>query len=616
MQKREQWKSELGFILAAMGSAIGLGNIWRFPYMAYENGGFAFLIPYLVSLFVVGIPLLIVEFGLGHHMKASAPIAFREVDKRFSWLGWWAVTFVMFGIVLYYSVVISWCVNYLFFSFTKSWGSNPVQYFDHSFLQLSPPPAAGHPFVLGPFIWKVVLALLLVWFLNWFITVKGIQKGIEKAVKLFMPILIGVVVILVLWSFTFQGAGRGLTFYLNPFQADWDKLADPGLWIASIGQIFFTLSLGFGIMIAYASYLPEHTNVVKGAVVTALGNSLFSIFAAMAVFSTIGFLAHTNQVPIKELENTRIIQLRTNGEASALQTLLGAGDYRKLQHGVSETEAKAMFQRAGSTLSDYAEHIEIIPLNLGGPGLIFKTYPLTLNKIPGGTFFAILFFCALVIAGLSSSISIIEAFNSAITDQFNVSRNVSTTVLCLAGFLGGLPFVTGSGLYLLDVVDHCLTQYGLVLVGILESIIVGWYFTSKRLRTHIDEAADMRISRRGDFVMRLILTGLLAMTWLALAKSGTAGTIGANVAMLAILGATFMMWLHEHWYDFDIKVIIPVLLIFILNGALVDEVNNGYGGYNRSFLAVGLAWILATLLISFFLDYAGRKKQRGSRKEG
>ena len=147
MAERAQWRSHTGFLLAALGSAIGLGNIWRFPYIAYRNGGGAFLIPYFVALFVVGVPLLMLEFGLGHHFRKAFPQCLRQIHPRFAWIGWWSVSFVMFGIVAYYGAVIAWCGNYLVFSFTQPWGelSQVNHFFDETFLGAF---EAGIPFAI------------------------------------------------------------------------------------------------------------------------------------------------------------------------------------------------------------------------------------------------------------------------------------------------------------------------------------------------------------------------------------------------------------------------------------------------------------------------------------
>ena len=131
---RVSWGSQMGFLLAAIGSAIGLGNIWRFSYMTYENGGGAFLIPYLIALLTAGIPLMILEYGLGHKKHGSSSLAFAKIGRFFEWLGWWMPTFATFGIMLYYSVVIGWCVNYTGFSFNLGWGAN-TEYLHATFTQ-------------------------------------------------------------------------------------------------------------------------------------------------------------------------------------------------------------------------------------------------------------------------------------------------------------------------------------------------------------------------------------------------------------------------------------------------------------------------------------------------
>ena len=155
---REQWKSQYGFLIAAVGSAIGLGNIWRFSYMAYSNGGGAFLIPYLVALLTAGIALLLLEFGIGHERIGSAPLAYAKIRKNWEWLGWWAVTFVMFGIELYYVVIIAWCANFFVLSFDLGWGSDPNNFFFNEFLKLNTNPAE-----IGEIRTPILVSLIVVW---------------------------------------------------------------------------------------------------------------------------------------------------------------------------------------------------------------------------------------------------------------------------------------------------------------------------------------------------------------------------------------------------------------------------------------------------------------------
>jgi NSS family neurotransmitter:Na+ symporter len=402
--KREQWKSQFGFLLAAVGSAIGLGNIWRFSYMAYSNGGGAFLIPYIAALFTAGIPLLILEFGIGHERIGSAPLAYAKISRRWEWLGWWAVIFVMFGIELYYTVVIAWCINFFTYSFNLEWGADPNTYFFKDFLSVSTAPSE-----IGQIRTPIFAALIIVWFTNWFILYRGVQRGVELANKIFMPFLLLLTAILVFWSITLNGAVDGIKAYLTP---DFTRLSDPKVWIDAYSQIFFTLSLGFGIMIAYASYLPEKANITKNSILTAVINCGYSLFAGFAVFSVLGFMAVSEGKPIQEVVSKSI-------------------------------------------------------------GLAFVAYPKAVSMIPGGNLFGAIFFLCLVVAGLSSSISIGEAFVSALVDKFAFRRKPVVTVISILGFLGSIIFTTQAGLLWLDIVDHFLTHYGLVVVGIFECILVG-----------------------------------------------------------------------------------------------------------------------------------------------
>jgi NSS family neurotransmitter:Na+ symporter len=441
MEERSQWSSKTGFLLAAIGSAIGLGNIWRFSYMTYQNGGGAFLIPYFLALFTAGIPLMILEFGLGHRMLGSSVLSFWRVNKRLEWFGWWMPLMVMYGIMLYYTVVIGWCLNYALYSLNLAWGKDPASFFLNTFLR-----ATSSPWEMRDIVGPIFVSTALVWIVIWFICYKEVSRGIETACKLFMPALFVLTLILVFWGCTLKGAGEGLTFYLKP---DWSKLKNVNVWTSAYGQIFFTLSIGFGIMIAYASYLPRKSNLVQNAVITSTVNCLYSFVAGFAVFSVLGYLSHVKAVPV------------------------------------------------GSVVKE-------------GATLAFVTYPQAISELPAfNRLFGLLFFICLSIAGISSAISIIEALASAITDKFTVSRRRVVGVLCITGFLGSIVFLCHSGLIWLDIVDRFINHYGLVLAGFLECVLIGWVFKARRLRMHINAVSDRRLSRLWDYLIKFVSPAIL-----------------------------------------------------------------------------------------------------------
>ncbi|MEE8109521.1 MAG: sodium-dependent transporter [bacterium] len=444
---REEWGSRLGFILAAMGSAVGLGNIWRFPYMAYSNGGGAFLIPYGVAFLTVGVPLLLLEFGLGHRTGKSAPLALAEAGKGWEWLGWWALFIGMFGVNPYYSVIIGWTLDYFVYALGVGWGSDPASFFFKDFLGKTSGPGE-----LGGFRWPILAGTIVVWGITWTITSRGIRRGIELANKVFMPVLFLLVVILVFWSLTLEGAGAGIKAYLTP---DFSALKRPRVWIDAYAQIFFSMSLGFGIMIAFASYLPRDKPVGRSAVTVGLADCLFAVFAGFAIFATLGYMSQAVGKPIGEVVKQSI-------------------------------------------------------------GLAFVAYPEAINKLPAmRPLFGAIFFLALAIAGLSSAISLTEAFVAALVDKFRMDRRRAVTILCGAAFLLSLVFTTGGGLFWLDIVDRFVTHYGLVVVGVLEAILVGYILKPRFIRDHLNRHGKGRLTVRWDLAVMvlvpLILSGVLAL---------------------------------------------------------------------------------------------------------
>ncbi|MDE8563339.1 sodium-dependent transporter [Anoxybacillus rupiensis] len=292
MENRQQWGTRAGFILAAAGSAIGLGNIWRFPAVAYENGGGAFFLPYLFALLTAGIPILVLEFTIGHKYRGSAPLSFLRINKKAEWIGWWQVL-ISFVISTYYAVIIAWAMSYTVFSFNLKWGSDTEKFLFGNYLKLAETPGQFGGIVPGVFI-----PLILVWAVTLIVLFNGVKKGIETANKIFLPTLVVLFLIIVIRAVTLDGAATGLNTFFKP---NWDRIMDGKVWIAAYSQIFFSLSIAFAIMITYSSYLPKKSDLTNNAFITGFANSSFELLAGIGVFSVLGFLAQQQGKTVEEV---------------------------------------------------------------------------------------------------------------------------------------------------------------------------------------------------------------------------------------------------------------------------------------------------------------------------
>ncbi|RME32204.1 sodium-dependent transporter [Candidatus Woesearchaeota archaeon] len=485
---RSRWASNTVFLLAAIGSAVGLGNVWRFPYLAYKYGGGAFLIPYLIALFIVGVPLLMLEFAVGQKTQAGAVKAFRSLHHRFGGLGIFALL-SSFIIVCYYAVVMAWSLIYFLVSFAKHvpWAGNSEGYFYKSVLELT-----ANIGTIGGINWTVLLALIAIWVLIYFSVWKGVHS-VGKVVWWTVPLPVILLGVLLIRGMTLPGFLTGWVYYLKP---KWGALLDPQVWQAAFGQIMFTLTLAFGVMVAYASYRKHDEDINKGAWVTALVNSGISLFAGFVVFAILGAMANLKGVGVSEVVKS-------------------------------------------------------------GPGLAFVVFPEALSLMPFAWFFSALFFLTLLTLGIDSAFSLVEAVNAAIHDRY-ARWNVPllSLIVCALGFLGGIIFTTRAGLYFLDIVDHFVNAYNLLIVAFLQTILVGWVYGAEKLRAYMNKVSH----------------------W----------DVGA-------------------WWTWSIKVVSPLIILALLVWNLVLEVEKPYGDYPLWALSIGWAVTLVPFLIFLFFFVRGSK---------
>jgi len=338
-------------------------------------------------------------------------------------------------ISFYYVVILGWTVCYFFLSLHQGWGGDPSAYFFKDFLKLT-----ASPLEPGGMRWPIVAANVLCWLAAWVVLWRGVRAGIERLNKFFMPILFALVMVLLARAVTLPGAAEGLNWLFKP---DFSNLWDYKVWTAAYGQIFFTLSIGFGIMIAYSSYLPDDADIANNGFITVFLNCGFSLLAGTMVFGVLGFMAAQQGVPIKEV--------------------------------VSQ-----------------------------GVGLAFATIPAALNMMPAAGLFGGVFFLALLFAGFSSFISIVEACVAPLMEKLGWTRSLAVSVLCVLGLVGSLAFSTGGGLLLLDIVDHFINNYGIVFGGLAEIIMIAWFGRLVEMRGYINRVSDFPLGRWWPICLKVI----------------------------------------------------------------------------------------------------------------
>ena len=288
---KNQWNSIFTFILAMIGLTIGIGNIWRFSYVLYSNGGGSFFIPYLIAILIMGIPFLILEYGLGFSFKKSFFKLMHDIRPEFEIIAWMLVLFV-FIVAIYYMVILGWDFVYLLNSFNFGWGSDPNSFFLNN--------VGGSDNLTNAFtlMLPTLMCTLLLWVFFWFVSMRDVDKGIGRLSTVVIPLLFIIMIIIFGYAFTLPGANLGIETLLAP---NWYSLTDINIWISAFGQTLFTLSIGQAMVYTYASYLPKNSKLIDEVLLVVVANSLYEIFIALGVFSILGYMSSSSSIPLNEL---------------------------------------------------------------------------------------------------------------------------------------------------------------------------------------------------------------------------------------------------------------------------------------------------------------------------
>lgn len=484
---RESWSARSGFIIAAIGSAVGLGNIWRFPYVAYENGGGAFLIPYLIAIFAAGLPLLFLDYAVGHKYRKAPPTAYKKLMNSEA-LGWWQVMVTLL-IGIYYASVLSWAGSYMFYSIGQQWGTDTEKFFFTSYLQ------NGEGLAFG-FVPTLFIGLVIVWAVVMFILYGGVKKGVELSNKIFIPLLLILFSILVVQALRLPGAVDGLNAFFTP---NWEAMTNYKVWLAAFGHIFFSLSVGFGIMLTYSSYLKRKTNLTGSGLVVALANSSFEILAGIGIFAALGFMAYS----------------------------------------------------AGSSVDEVVS---------GGIGLAFIAFPKIISSLGAGAdLFGFLFFASLTVAGVTSMVSILQVPIAAFQDKLGWSRKRAVTIIAGgSAIVSTILFSTHSAITYVDIIDYFANNIGIVGGGLLSIILVTWFRRPllKELQQHVNQYSSIKLGWGWNILLTIVtplsLLVALALTLKSIFAEGYGGyplhillIVGGGTVALFIIGAVLFSRLKD-----------------------------------------------------------------------
>ena len=357
LNKRGIWGSKIAFILAATGSAIGLGNIWRFPTTASQNGGAVFVLVYILAVVFIGFTVMLAELTIGRHTQKNPVGAFEYIKPRSPWkfVGYMGILTGV-GILSYYSVVAGWAVGYLVKTGSGAFkGEITSQMTNRIFTEFSSDPL------------QVLIYLIVIIGITTYIISRGVRRGIERWTKVLMPILFLLIIFLAIRALTLPHADEGLSFYLKP---DFSKFSGKVVLFA-LGQAFFSLSLGMGTIITYGSYISKSDNLVSSAAWVSFSDTLIALLAGLIIFPTLAF----------------------SGQ----------------------------------------------PGDIGGVGLVFEIFPIIFSQIPGGYIFGILFFALLIVAALTSTISLLEVPVAYFVDERNWPRQKAAIVIGSLAFFVGVP---------------------------------------------------------------------------------------------------------------------------------------------------------------------------------
>ncbi|GAB1597438.1 sodium- and chloride-dependent transporter XTRP3-like [Argonauta hians] len=494
-EERETWDNRVQFILSLAGFAVGLGNVWRFPYLTQKNGGGAFLIPYAVMLFVEGIPIFYLELAIGQRLRKGAIGCWNQMSPYLGGLGI-AAAVVSFNVALYYNTIMAWCMYYLVESFQSPlpWSSCPSEtvgnittfnkeceksgsttYFWFRVALNSAPSIDSTPVIS----WKISAALICSWLLVFCCMIKGIKSS-GKVVYVTATFPYFVLVIFFFRGVTLHGFEEGVKYLFIP---KWDKLFEPAVWLDAATQIFYSFGLAFGCLVALASYNPVRSNFLSEALMVSVGDFFTSLLTATVVFSVLGFKATMQYEKCLEKFGG------TNQTKNHNSTIARECDFEKLM-----TESAS------------------------GTGLAFIAFTEAIDQFPVAPLWAVLFFLMLLTLGLDTMFGTLEGAITSINDMLlfpAIRKEVVCGVVCFVSMLISFCFATSTGPYVFDLFDMYVANIPLLVIAFIEVIAISYVYGLKQFSDDVEMMIGVRPSYFWMFIWRYLAPIVMIIIFVA-----------------------------------------------------------------------------------------------------
>lgn len=487
-QSKNGWKSDMGYMWSMLGTAIGFANLLGFGSQCYRNGGGAFLIPFFVALFVLGIPMLMLEGVIGQKSQLPLVTAYgRSFGRKGKFFGWLAVSAVT-TIGAFYIVLTGWTLAYTYFSASGAIPADTATFFTESFLGMT-----GSLSDMGSLSLAALFSTLTVSLFAWYVNAQNIQSGIERWCSFFLPILTVLILLFVGIVLLLPGSSEGILLYLKP---DFHKILDFTLWRDVFGQLFFSLSLGLGIVVGYSRHTQKTTNIRKAMLTVALADFAISFVAGFVIFGSIGYLAYKEGVPFEDMvKSTSIFEI------------------------------------------GYV----IFPM-------IMQTFGELFSRVIG-TFF----FFSIFIAGITGVFSIAESIAGNIEIEFNKSRKTATTIAMAIMSVLAIPFCFGGGTALIDALEPMVLGNNMLLGGIAQ-ILVFMYLTDEIRNDPVWFSGEKR--HIAYYSLKYVSPALLMMSLFFSLKSEADGIYGLSEltrSLWFVLACFISFFLARHKKALELK---------------------------------------------------------------